>query len=57
MLVLRGEISSILAVEVLRQMGEAIPNAVCVTVPDIGNTPSLVEPVSLKAIRELLDQF
>lgn len=54
-LVLRGETSAILSVEVLRRMGETLPHAACFTVPGVGHAPSLVEPISLKAIRELLD--
>jgi len=56
-LALRGELSDILSEDVLRRMVLEKPDLVCVTVPDAGHTPSLGEPISIKALDDFLSRF
>ena len=54
---LRGERSDILAKETVARMAEEHGNMRAVEVPDRGHTPTLGEPMVVKAIEELLQPF
>lgn len=56
-LALRGELSDILSAPVLEKMRERSPNCETVTVPRVGHTPTLDEPVAVEAIARLLDRI
>ncbi|HUN46865.1 MAG TPA: alpha/beta hydrolase [Stellaceae bacterium] len=56
-LALRGEISDILSEEAFRRMALEKPDLVCVTVPDVGHTPSLGEPTSIAALDAFLSKL
>jgi len=49
-LALRGALSDILMPETLETMRHSLPNITCVTVPGVGHTPTLLEPVSVEAL-------
>jgi pimeloyl-ACP methyl ester carboxylesterase len=53
-LVLRGEISDILAIETFQEMARRLPDAEAVTVPNAGHAPTLDEPEARAAIARLL---
>ncbi|MEL1250825.1 alpha/beta fold hydrolase [Aurantiacibacter gilvus] len=53
-LALRGELSDLLSEETFRRMAEESDNVEAVTVPGVGHTPTLEEPVALEAIARLL---
>lgn len=53
-LVLRGEISDILAIETFQEMARRLPDAEAVTVPNAGHAPTLDEPEARAAIGRLL---
>jgi pimeloyl-ACP methyl ester carboxylesterase len=56
-LILRGSRSDLLAAEVAEQMVARLDgDAEMVTVPDVGHTPNLEEPVALAAIDRLLER-
>lgn len=55
-LVLRGELSDILAPEVAARMLSEMPGADLITVPRTGHAPTLDEPVAVAAIEHLLDR-
>lgn len=52
--VLRGEISDILAVETVRKMAQDRPNVTPITIPGVGHAPMLNEPEALEAISKVL---
>jgi len=54
LLVLRGELSDLLAPDTLDEMQRRIPSANIVTVPNVGHTPMLDEPEASAAIEEFL---
>ena len=54
LVILRGESSDLLSVDVARKMIEAIPDAELVTVPNVGHAPDFDEPESLAAVDRLL---
>lgn len=54
LLVLRGETSDILAAATLEEMRKRVTEAETVTIPRVGHAPSLDEPQSRAAIRQLL---
>jgi len=56
-LALRGALSDILSAEALRRMALEKPDLVCVTVPDVGHTPSLGEPTSIAALDAFLSKL
>ncbi|MGE5147562.1 MAG: alpha/beta fold hydrolase [Candidatus Eiseniibacteriota bacterium] len=49
-LALRGALSDILLPDTLEAMKTALPDITCVTVPGVGHTPTLLEPVSVEAL-------
>lgn len=51
---LRGELSDVLAKDVLRKMAKALPDAEAVTVPHVGHAPMLDEAEAVAAIDRLL---
>ena len=53
-LALRGDVSDILADATLRKMAAELPDLETVTVPRVGHTPTLEEPVAQDAIARLL---
>lgn len=53
-LILRGEKSDVLSAEVFERMGETLPNAVRLLVPNVGHAPSLNEREVRDAIDTLL---
>lgn len=53
-LAIRGGLSDILTAETLHEMAAAHPDFTHITLPEVGHTPSLKEPDSLKAIDEFL---
>ncbi len=53
-LALRGALSDVLAPDVFERMALEKPDLVCVTVPDVGHTPSLSEPEASKALDAFL---
>jgi pimeloyl-ACP methyl ester carboxylesterase len=55
--VLRGAKSDVLSAETFASMAEALPQARCVTVPNVGHAPNLSEPSAKEAIDDLLRQF
>ena len=57
MVVLRGELSDILAAGTLERMASEHPDLVPVTVPDVGHVPLMNEKVAQTAIDELLSCF
>lgn len=54
MVLVRGEISSILSARTFSQMSQEIPGARSVTVPGVGHAPTLEEPEARAAIDALL---
>lgn len=54
--ILRGERSDLLTAEVAQRMGEAVPGAEVVTVPNVGHAPDLDEPESIAAVDRLLER-
>jgi len=56
-LVLHGALSDLLSEETLRRMTLEKPDLLCVTVPDVGHTPSLGEPQSERALDAFLGPF
>lgn len=54
MLVVRGELSDLLSVQTLEEMGKRNPALTSVTIPRIGHAPMLDEPEALSAIDDLL---
>jgi len=56
LLILRGELSDLLAEDVARRMAEALPNAELIVVPGVGHAPALDEPESIAGIDRLLDR-
>ena len=54
LLLLRGELSQLLAAGTFEQMQKVAPNAEAVTVPQVGHAPMLDEPEALAAIDRLL---
>lgn len=55
-LLVRGELSDILAPETAARMLAEVPGAEMVTVPRTGHAPTLDEPVAVAAIERLLDR-
>ena len=55
-LVLRGELSDILAPQVAARMLGEVPEAELITVPRTGHAPTLDEPLAVAAIERLLDR-
>lgn len=55
-LVLRGELSDVLAATTAERMLAALPNAELITIQRVGHAPTLDEPVALAAIDGLLDK-
>jgi pimeloyl-ACP methyl ester carboxylesterase len=55
--VLRGELSDILSVETMAEMGRRLPQMEAVTVPGVGHAPVLSEDVSVQAIARLLERI
>ena len=53
-LVVRGGLSDLLSAETVREMERRHPRLQAVTVPRAGHTPTLMEPVALKAIEDFL---
>lgn len=53
-LLLRGELSDVLAERTLERMAEVLPEAEAVTVPRVGHAPALDEPVAVAALDRLL---
>jgi pimeloyl-ACP methyl ester carboxylesterase len=53
-LILRGEHSDLLSLEMATRMRDAIPGAELVTVPDVGHAPDFDEPESVAAVNRLL---
>ena len=53
-LALRGELSDILSVQTLAEMQRRLPDLDAVTIPRVGHTPTLDEPVAVEAIGRLL---
>jgi pimeloyl-ACP methyl ester carboxylesterase len=49
-LALRGALSDILLPATLEAMSRSLPRITCVTVPGVGHTPTLLEPVSVEAL-------
>jgi pimeloyl-ACP methyl ester carboxylesterase len=49
-LALRGALSDILLPATLEAMSRSLPRIACVTVPGVGHTPTLLEPVSVEAL-------
>lgn len=56
LLILRGELSDLLAAEVARSMAEALPDAELVVVPGLGHAPALDEPEAVGGIDRLLER-
>ncbi|MFA9199983.1 MAG: alpha/beta fold hydrolase [Cypionkella sp.] len=56
LLLLRGELSRILAADTAREMQRRVPALEVVTVPRVGHAPTLAEPQALAAIERLLAQ-
>ncbi|HWK43141.1 MAG TPA: alpha/beta hydrolase [Stellaceae bacterium] len=56
-LVIRGGVSDILTEGGLERMVAVKPDLKTVTVPDVGHTPNLSEPIAEQAIDAFLDQF
>lgn len=56
-LAIRGALSDILSEEAFRRMALEKPDLVCVTVPDVGHTPSLDEPTSIAALDAFLSRL
>jgi pimeloyl-ACP methyl ester carboxylesterase len=54
MLIVRGERSDVLGVETLARMKKRLVNAKSVIVPGVGHTPTLEEPVAIRAIDRFL---
>ncbi|MBN8829423.1 MAG: alpha/beta hydrolase [Sphingomonadales bacterium] len=54
---LRGELSDLLAPETAREMQSRLPQLDYVTVPNVGHTPTLEEPLSIEAIDRLLGRI
>lgn len=57
LLVVRGEISELLAPDALDKMHQAVPNMTSVTVPKVGHAPMLDEPHAVAAIDQFLDSL
>ena len=55
-LVLRGELSDLLADAALERMQSEIPDVEIVTVPNVGHAPDLDEPAAVAAIDRLLER-
>jgi len=53
-LAFRGALSDVLGEDVFRRMALEKPDLVCVTVPDVGHTPSLSEPEATEALDAFL---
>lgn len=53
-LILRGELSDVLAPATVERMQQALPRAEAVTVPRVGHAPTLDEPEAVAAIDRLL---
>lgn len=54
MLLIRGELSDILAPDCVARMREMDPDLAVVEVPRVGHAPTLMEPVALEAIQSFL---
>ena len=54
-LALHGALSDVLSEDVLRRMVLEKPDLVCVTVPDVGHTPTLSEPEAASALDAFLE--
>ena len=54
LLILRGELSDLLAADVAESMAEALPDAELVVVPGVGHAPVLDEPEAIAGIDRLL---
>ena len=57
MLVIRGELSDILAADCVTRMGERDPDLETVEVPRVGHAPMLTEPEALRAIDAFLGRL
>jgi pimeloyl-ACP methyl ester carboxylesterase len=53
-LIVRGARSDVLSAATAERMAAALPGAECVTVPDVGHTPTLTEPAVVAATDRLL---
>ena len=53
-LILRGQLSDILAADAAQRMAARLPGATLLTVPDVGHAPTLDEPEAVVAIEGLL---
>lgn len=56
-LLIRGELSDILAEETFDRMGKVLPGATSVVVPRVGHAPMLDEPVAREAITQFLSEL
>jgi pimeloyl-ACP methyl ester carboxylesterase len=56
MLLIRGALSNLLSEDTLARMQTSAPDAITVTVPDVGHAPTLDEPEARAAIDALLAQ-
>ena len=54
-LAFRGALSDVLMPDVFQRMALEKPDLVCVTVPDVGHTPSLSEPQAIQALDAFLE--
>lgn len=52
--VLRGELSDILSLAILKKMAKSLKDCEAVTVPQVGHAPMLDEPAAIAAIDRLL---
>jgi pimeloyl-ACP methyl ester carboxylesterase len=55
-LILRGARSDVLSAATAEKMAARLDRAELVTVPDVGHTPTLMEPEAVAAIDRLLDR-
>lgn len=55
-LILRGELSDVLAGDTVKAMLERLPKAEAVTIPNVGHAPILDEPEAIAAIDRLLNK-
>lgn len=57
LLILRGELSDILAADIARKMADALPQAQLVEVPRVGHAPTMDEPEALAAIHDWMAEL
>ncbi|HZU62694.1 MAG TPA: alpha/beta hydrolase [Novosphingobium sp.] len=56
-LCLRGALSDILSAATLAEMSRRLPEAECLTLPQVGHAPTLAEPAAAAAIDRLLERI